>query len=383
MPIDNRTTNLDLALPHQDNTLEDDVARLRSALIALDAAVFAKASPADIAAAINAVLDGAPAALDTLNELAAALGDNADYAASITSALAGKAPTSHAHAIADVTGLVTALAAKLETVPVASAGTVGGVRVGTGLSIDGAGIMSATGAGVSNTFTELTIVPASNGQTVFTPAGGYTVAQIELFLNGVLLYGGGDDYTAADGTTITLTTGANTVDTLLLRKWAVVAVSGAVLKTGDTMTGPLEVPAGASGTQAPRVQEVAKKAGDTMTGNLNFTRADKGTVGTGTVTFDVGAAGVQRLQVSGALTIAFSNWPASGTRGGVMLQLVNAGSAAVTLPTINWIKPDGTVTTTFSAYLTAIGRPALQTSGTDFAVAWSLDGGTTVYGKLL
>lgn len=382
MAIDNRTPNLDLALPHQDNTLEEDVARLRSALTALDAAVFAKASPADITAAINAVLDGAPAALDTLNELAAAIGDNADYATAITAALAGKAATSHTHAIADVTGLVLALAAKLETVPVASAGTVGGIRIGSGLSIDGAGIVSATGAGVSSTFTELTMVPASNGQTVFTPAGGYTVAQIELFLNGVLLYSG-DDYTATNGTTITLTTGANTVDTLLLRKWAVIAISGAVLKTGDTMTGPLEVPAGASGTQAPRVQEVAKKAGDTMTGNLNFTRTDKGTVGTGTVTFDVGVAGVQRLQVSGALTIAFSNWPASGIRGGVMLQLVNAGSAAVTLPTINWIKPDGTVTTTFSAYLTAIGRPALQTSGTDFAVAWSLDGGTTVYGKLL
>jgi len=37
---------------------------------------------------------------------------------------------------------------------------------------------------------------------------------------------------------------------------------------GDTMTGPLSVPAGAVGTQVPRVQEVVKKAGDTMTGPL-------------------------------------------------------------------------------------------------------------------
>jgi hypothetical protein len=49
---------------------------------------------AAITAAVNNLIDGAPGALDTLNELAAALGDNASYAASITTALAAKANTS-------------------------------------------------------------------------------------------------------------------------------------------------------------------------------------------------------------------------------------------------------------------------------------------------
>lgn len=44
----------------------------------------------EITAAINAVLDGAPAALDTLNELAAAIGDNASYASSVTTSLANR-----------------------------------------------------------------------------------------------------------------------------------------------------------------------------------------------------------------------------------------------------------------------------------------------------
>lgn len=44
-----------------------------------------------IGAAVAAVVDAAPAALDTLNELAAALGDDANYASTITTALAGKA----------------------------------------------------------------------------------------------------------------------------------------------------------------------------------------------------------------------------------------------------------------------------------------------------
>lgn len=43
-----------------------------------------------IDAAVDALLDGAPGALDTLNELAAALGDDASFAASVTTALAGK-----------------------------------------------------------------------------------------------------------------------------------------------------------------------------------------------------------------------------------------------------------------------------------------------------
>jgi len=42
---------------------------------------------------ITALIDGAPAALDTLNELAAAVADDASYATTITTALAGKEPT--------------------------------------------------------------------------------------------------------------------------------------------------------------------------------------------------------------------------------------------------------------------------------------------------
>jgi hypothetical protein len=40
--------------------------------------------------------------------------------------------------------------------------------------------------------------------------------------------------------------------------------------TGDTMTGPLVVPAGASGNQVPRINEVVRRAGDTMTGALTL-----------------------------------------------------------------------------------------------------------------
>jgi len=63
---------------------------LNDQITALQTAVGSAASQADIDAAINALIGGAPAALDTLNELAAALADDANYATNITNALAGK-----------------------------------------------------------------------------------------------------------------------------------------------------------------------------------------------------------------------------------------------------------------------------------------------------
>lgn len=50
------------------------------------------ATTAFVAAALAALVDTSPAALDTLNELAAALGDDANFAATVTTALAGKQP---------------------------------------------------------------------------------------------------------------------------------------------------------------------------------------------------------------------------------------------------------------------------------------------------
>ncbi|MGV0793009.1 hypothetical protein [Mycolicibacterium sp. XJ1819] len=60
----------------------------RAAIGAVDSAA--------VQAAVDALVAGAPGALDTLAELAAALDDDASFAATITTALAGKTPTSRA-----------------------------------------------------------------------------------------------------------------------------------------------------------------------------------------------------------------------------------------------------------------------------------------------
>lgn len=102
---------------------------------------------AAISAAIDALLDGVPGALDTLNELAAAINDDASFAASVTTALAGKVPTARTVAGLDLSTDRTAAA--LKTALAIVTGDVSGLdaalallapktrTVGTGLATTG------------------------------------------------------------------------------------------------------------------------------------------------------------------------------------------------------------------------------------------------------
>jgi hypothetical protein len=97
------------------------------------------ATTAFVAAAVAALIDGSPGALDTLNELAAALGDDANFAATVTNALALKAEKA-----ANLSDLASAAAARtnlgLGTMATQNAGSV----AITGGSIDGVTIDGGT-----------------------------------------------------------------------------------------------------------------------------------------------------------------------------------------------------------------------------------------------
>lgn len=54
------------------------------------AALATKATPEDIQTAIDALLDSPPGALDTLNKIAAAIGDDANFAETVAAAIAAK-----------------------------------------------------------------------------------------------------------------------------------------------------------------------------------------------------------------------------------------------------------------------------------------------------
>lgn len=81
---------------------------------------------------------------------------------------------------------------------------------------------------------------------------------------------------------------------------------------------------------------------------------------------------------TGSQSLTITNWPPSGNLGELLIEGVNLGAATITWPTINWIKTDGTTTTTFSA-----NGVTLQTSGTDWVFLWTRDAGTTIYGKVV
>ena len=284
---DDLTQYLNLPLPYQDNTLLQDVSRLRDALSAIDLALHQRVGMTEVNAAIAALVNGAPGALDQLNELAAAMGNDANFAATITNALAGK----------------------LSNAP-ATATTLGGIKVGSGLAVTGDGTLSIAGSGSDQSFDIVLLVPSTNGQTVFTPVGGYVAGRIDLYLNGVLLVDGGDDYTATNGVNITLTTGVNTTDLLVLRRWSVFQVANTIAKSGDTMTGAFN--------EAPPV--TAPSA----------------------ATLDIGAIGSNNITVTGTTAItALGTYAAGGKR-----TLTFAAALVLTHNAASLILPGGANITT-------------------------------------
>lgn len=110
----------------------------------------------------------------------------------------------------------------------------------------------------------------------------------------------------------------------------------------------------------------------------------KGNSGTSTQTYDYSAGTLQTSTATGNHTIATSNWPTTGSLGILLIQLTNGGAYTITMPTINWVRPSGVVTTSFSTYMASMPlRSALQSSGTDQILLWSSDAGTTIFGKLV
>lgn len=114
------------------------------------------------AAAVSYLIDSAPAALDTLNELAAAIADDANYATTITTALTTKSPLypSTNEQTGSTYTLVLADAGKYVEMNNASSNTL---TVPLNASV-------AFPIG-----TEITIIQTGAGTTTISPAGGVTI----------------------------------------------------------------------------------------------------------------------------------------------------------------------------------------------------------------
>ena len=148
---DDTDGNIDFTVPVKD---EDDMTSNSATHLATQQSIKAY-----VDTEITDLIGGAPGALDTLNELAAAINDDASYASTITTALGLKAPIASPTftgtvAIPNVANLETAVVAN--TAKVTNATHTGDVTGSTALTIAAGAVdiamLSATGTASSSTF---------------------------------------------------------------------------------------------------------------------------------------------------------------------------------------------------------------------------------------
>ena len=87
----------------------------------------------------------------------------------------------------------------------------------------------------NNVASKIIRVLATNNQTVFTVAGGYRINQIGVFRNGVRL-SNNSDFTALDGSTVTLINAAQTSDEVLFEIQDDFRVADAIVSAASTQT---------------------------------------------------------------------------------------------------------------------------------------------------
>ena len=95
-----------------------------------------------VSSAISSLVDSAPETLNTLNELAAALGDDPNFATTITNKIAQKADTSDLNNYATKTALTSGLAGKSDTGHNHKAYQISGLDAHRALVSDGSGVVS-------------------------------------------------------------------------------------------------------------------------------------------------------------------------------------------------------------------------------------------------
>jgi hypothetical protein len=82
-----------------------------------------------------------------------------------------------------------------------------------------------------NTVRSVTNVVATASQTTFNIIGGYVIGYVDVFLNGVLLKNA-TDYTATDGLTVVLTSGASASDEFQAISYQPISLAQDTMPTG-------------------------------------------------------------------------------------------------------------------------------------------------------
>ena len=153
---------------------------------------------ADATSQVNALLTGAPAALNTLDELAAALGDDANFASTVTTSLGLKAPL----ASPTFTGTVTVAAAGVAFTDgtQTKAGVPSLTTIGTEISADYN--LSTGGLALRDQ-----LIPVAGTRAITVPANATTAFPIGTSVDFYQASGTGANFVEASGVTILKTPG--------------------------------------------------------------------------------------------------------------------------------------------------------------------------------
>ena len=132
-------------------------------------------------------------------------------------------------------------------------------------------------------------ITATAGQTLFQPSGGYRINQIAVFRNGTRLVDG-QDFTARDGASVTLLSGATVGDILEFQILDSFNVADAINANSSTQTieGSLVVQGGVTGSQ------IGIQSGGTAIGvakTVNFIGSGNTVIDKGDGTLDVSISG--------------------------------------------------------------------------------------------
>ena len=141
----------------------------------------------------------------------------------------------------------------------------------------------------SNVASKTLSITATSGQTLFQPAGGYRINQIAVFRNGTRLVDG-QDFTARDGASVTLLSGATVGDVLEFQILDSFNVANTIDTNSSTQTidGSLIVRGGVTGSQ------IGIQSGGTAIGTgrtVNFIGSGNTVIDKGDGTIDVSISG--------------------------------------------------------------------------------------------
>ena len=140
----------------------------------------------------------------------------------------------------------------------------------------------------SNVASKTLSITATAGQTLFQPSGGYRINQIAVFPNGTRLVDG-QDFTARDGASVTLVSGATVGDILEFQIFDSFNVAAAINDSGNqTLDGTLIVTGGVTGSQ------IGIQSGGTAIGTgrtVNFIGSGNTVIDKGDGTIDVSISG--------------------------------------------------------------------------------------------